>query len=268
MSQYPQPGPPGQDGYGQQPPAGQNYENYETTSPPGVAPAPPQGQPHAGRKKRAYAGQAYEFGAGANAALGGQPQAGDAYSGYSVQQDAAGYPQGGYQQNPVAAQPNTTPMYPGQEAMGGYQPPATGYPAQGVAGVTQQFGQMDISQKPPVAAAPQQSQRAPVLNQLYPTDLSNQPFNVAELDYPPPPAILPPNVRLFQSCSLNLKLTVPTDERNPFALCQLSAQIRPIYAERRPNNALSLEEVEAAICSCHPAVHFLARRRRPCADRA
>ncbi len=223
MSQYPQPGPPGQDGYGQQPPAGQNYENYETTSPPGVAPAPPQGQPHAGRKKRAYAGQAYEFGAGANAALGGQPQAGDAYSGYSVQQDAAGYPQGGYQQNPVAAQPNTTPMYPGQEAMGGYQPPATGYPAQGVAGVTQQFGQMDISQKPPVAAAPQQSQRAPVLNQLYPTDLSNQPFNVAELDYPPPPAILPPNVRLFQSCTWNLNLTVVTDERNPLALCQLSA---------------------------------------------
>jgi protein transport protein SEC24 len=225
MSQYPQPGPPGEDGYGQQPPAGPNYENYEANSPPGVAPAPPQGQAAAGRKKRAYAGQAYEFGAGANAALGGQQQAGGAapYSGYSVQQDAAGYPQGGYQQNPVAAQQNTTPMYPGQEAMGGYQPPATGYPAPGVAGVTQQFGQMDISQKPPVAAAPQQSQRAPVLNQLYPTDLSNQPFNVAELDYPPPPAILPPNVRLFHSCWLNLNLTVATDERNPFALRQLSA---------------------------------------------
>lgn len=82
--------------------------------------------------------------------------------------------------------------------MGGYQPPAPGYPA-GVSGMTQQFGQMDMSQKPPVAAAPQQQQRAPVLNQLYPTDLSNQPFNVAELDYPPPPAILPANVCTYDA---------------------------------------------------------------------
>jgi len=201
MSQYPpQPGAPGQDGYGQQSPTGAPYEDYETNAPPGVPPGPPQGPAHGGRKKRAYAGQAYEFGAGANAALGGQqqaggaPEAGGAYPGYSTQQDAAGYPQGGYQQNPVAAQQNATPMYPGQEPAG-YQPPAPGYPAAGVAGVTQQFNQMDMSQKHPVAAAPQQQQqRAPVLNQLYPTDLSNQPFNIAELDYPPPPAILPPNV--------------------------------------------------------------------------
>lgn len=201
MSQYPpQPGVPGQDGYGQQSPTGQPYENYETNAPPGVAPGPPQGPAHGGRKKRAYAGQAYEFGAGANSVLGGQQQAGGAYTGYSAQQDAAGYPQGGYQQNPVAAQQSATPMYPGQEAVGGYQPPAPAYPAAGVAGVTQQFNQMDLSQKPPVAAAPQQQQqRAPVLNQLYPTDLSNQPFNVAELDYPPPPAILPPNVSPLES---------------------------------------------------------------------
>lgn len=60
--------------------------------------------------------------------------------------------------------------------------------------MTQQFGQMDMSQKP-MAQQPQAQQgRAPVLNQLYPTDLQNQPLNVAELDYPPPPAILPPNV--------------------------------------------------------------------------
>lgn len=36
--------------------------------------------------------------------------------------------------------------------------------------------------------------RAGPLNQLYPTDLLNQPFNVSELDLPPPPIILPPNV--------------------------------------------------------------------------
>jgi protein transport protein SEC24 len=58
--------------------------------------------------------------------------------------------------------------------------------------MTQQFGQMDMSQKPAQLAP---AQRGAQLNQLYPTDLLNQPFNVAELDYPPPPAILPPNVR-------------------------------------------------------------------------
>ena len=195
--QYPQQGAPGQEGYGQHP-GGQNYDNYETNSPPGVAPGPAPGPAPSGRKKRAYAGQAYEFGAGPNAALGGQQQAGGAYPAYSSQADAAGYPQGGYQQTPAAVQQTAVPMYPGQEpapAMGGYQPHAQGYPAAGgVPAMTQQFGQMDMSQKPPIAAAPQQAQRAPVLNQLYPTDLSNQPFNVAELDYPPPPAVLPPNV--------------------------------------------------------------------------
>jgi protein transport protein SEC24 len=208
--QYPQQGAPGQDVYGQQPPAEPSYDNYETNAPPGVPPGPPPGPAHAGRKKRAYAGQAYEFGAGGNAALGGQQQAGGAYPAYSAQAEAAGYPQGGYQQNPAAVQQSATPMYPGQEpapAIGGYQAPAPGYPAAGAGGVpgmTQQFAQMDMSQKPPIAAAPQQSQRAPVLNQLYPTDLSNQPFNVVELDYPPPPAILPPNV-----CIIYASLSCP-----------------------------------------------------------
>ena len=198
--QYPQQSPP--------PPEGQKYDNYETQSPPGVAPAPPQGPAGAGRKKRAYAGQAYEFGAGANSALGGQQQGGAAapsYSGFSAQQDAAGYPQGGYQQNPTAVQQTNTPMYPQDGgSMGGYQPPQPAYPTQppqhtpSIGGVTQQFNQMNVSQ---TAHQPQQQPqapqaKAPVLNQLYPTDLSNQPFNVAELDYPPPPAVLPPNVSI------------------------------------------------------------------------
>ena len=199
--QFPQQSPPPPDGYGQNA-SSPNYQDYETQDPPGVPPAPPQGGPApGGRKKRAYAGQAYEFGAGANASLGGQQQGGapaPAPQGYSAQQDAAGYPQGGYQQNPTAVQQGNVPMYPQDSgSMGGYQPPAPAYPTQpqqpapSIGGVTQQFGQMNMSQgqQPPAAPA-----KAPVLNQLYPTDLSNQPLNVGELDYPPPPAILPPNV--------------------------------------------------------------------------
>lgn len=61
--------------------------------------------------------------------------------------------------------------------------------------MTQQFSQMDMSRpQPQQQPQPQAAAKAPVLNQLYPTDLSNQPFNVAELDYPPPPAVLPANV--------------------------------------------------------------------------
>jgi protein transport protein SEC24 len=48
----------------------------------------------------------------------------------------------------------------------------------------------------PQQQQPQMGQpgRPAVLNQLYPTDLLTQPFNVTELDLPPPPIILPPNV--------------------------------------------------------------------------
>jgi protein transport protein SEC24 len=202
--QLPPQGYPVQDGFAQP------QEHYPSVSPPGTAPgaapgaAPPAASGPGGRKKRAYAGQAYEFGAGANSALGGQQQGGGGYSGFSQQQHEAGYPQGGYQQNPAAVQQGQVPLYGQQDpgSLGGYQPPAPTYPVGGAApavggggvgGMTQQFSQMDMSQKPQPQAAPQ---RGPVLNQLYPTDLLNQPFNVQELDYPPPPAILPPNVSI------------------------------------------------------------------------
>ena len=188
-----------EDGYPQAvSPSVPSYENYETQAPPGVPPAPPQGPVPGHRKKRAYAGQAYEFGATGNVAQGTAPPAAG-YSGFSQQADAAGYPQGGYQQQPAAVQQSQTPLYGYQDGagVGGYQPPAPAYPVAGqtpqVGQVTQQFSQMDMSQKP-AAAAP--AQRAPVLNQLFPVDLLNQPFNVAELDYPPPVAILPANVSL------------------------------------------------------------------------
>jgi protein transport protein SEC24 len=197
MSQYPPANPGPQDGYNASShPEGPNYEDYETTAPPGVPPGPHPGPTPGTRKKRAYAGQAYEF--GGNAVQGQQQVVG--YSGFSQQQDAAGYPQGGYKQTPAAVQMGQVPLYGHQDAtvVGGYQASAPTYPTQtpavgGVNSMTQQFGQMDMSQKPGGAAPP--AQNAPVLNQLYPTDLLNQPFNVAELDYPPPPAILPPNVR-------------------------------------------------------------------------
>ena len=198
--QLPSQGYPVQDGYAQP------QDHYAPVSPPGTAsgPAhPTSASVPGGRKKRAYAGQAYEFGAGANSALGGQQQGGGGYSGFSQQQHEAGYPQGGYQQNPAAVQQGQVPLYGHQDtgSLGGYQPPAPTYPVGGVApvvgggvgGMTQQFSQMDMSQKPQPQAVPQ---RGPVLNQLYPTDLLNQPFNVQELDYPPPPAILPPNVSI------------------------------------------------------------------------
>ena len=207
QSQYSAAQPP-PDGYAQ-PQQGAEYVDYEATSPPGVGPGPPAGPgPAQGRKKRRYyAGQAYEFGAGGNAAAtpagaqGGQP-----LTGFNQQQDAAGYPQGGYAQNPAAVQPGQTPMYGGQDQnVGGYQPPGATYPTQQpqaaaapVQGMTQQFGQMDMNQRHQPQQQPQAAQQnqAPRLNQLYPTDLQNQPLNVAELDYPPPPAILPPNVSL------------------------------------------------------------------------
>ncbi|OQO11370.1 Protein transport protein sec24 [Cryoendolithus antarcticus] len=182
--------------------------------------------PAGGKKKRAYAGQAYEFGAGGNAAPGGQGAAGaqpPAAVGYG---GAAGYgaaPVGaasygqpasyGGQQVPYgapgSADPNATPIAQpagyGQPQYGQPQPlyeaPQQGYPVQtpGVAGVTQQFGQMGVGAQPlPAAQQPGlQGGLAPAqrLNPLVPVDISAQgaPFHVSDLDLPPPPIILPPN---------------------------------------------------------------------------
>lgn len=222
-AQIPAQGYPAQDGYGLP------QEQYAAVSPPGTAAGvPPVAAGPGGRKKRAYAGQAYEFGAGANSALGGQQQGGAAHPGFSQQQHEAGYPQGGYQQTPAAVQQGQVPLYGGQDggAVGGYQPPGPAYPvagvppatAGGVSGLTQQFGQMDMSQKAAPQAAPQ---RGPTLNQLYPTDLLNQPFNVAELDYPPPPVMLPPNVSFPRSSAVYLSILTSTDKCHPFSGCQL-----------------------------------------------
>ncbi|KKK20088.1 hypothetical protein ARAM_000821 [Aspergillus rambellii] len=168
----PQGGYPPQEGYGQ--PVPQQAA--------GAPPAAAQGQA-AGKKKRAYAGEAFEFGSGANAALGGQLPAGGSYGAYHPPQ----------QQQPAYG------VDPSQMAQG-YAPPA----APGVAQMTQQFGAMGVTDPHlmPPQAAPQPASQAPrpvPLNQLYPTDLITQPFNVAELDYPPPPIVLPPGTSVYPS---------------------------------------------------------------------
>ncbi|PGH10210.1 protein transporter SEC24 [Helicocarpus griseus UAMH5409] len=193
--------PPGghpQDPYGQQQPYVEDPYSASGSPVQGNAPAPGPST-HGGKKKRAYAGQAYEFGAGQNAALGGQLQGGGAYGGYAAPQPPQAYPQGTYGAEPV-------PMAPQMVApagVGGYQPPTEAYPSQPVAmdQMTQQMGQMSMGGQP--AMQPVQAQRSVPLNQLYPTDLLTQPFNVAELDYPPPPIILPPNASVTPSPTAN-----------------------------------------------------------------
>lgn len=159
-----------------------------------------------GRRKRQYAGQAYDFGAGANSALGGQAPGGGSFSaapgagyeGYNPSVEQASYQQPAYGGEYAAPAPAGQPGY-GQPApaVGGYQAPDMAYPAHGattllggVNQITQGMGSMGIQ---PQQTVPQAQQR-PHLNQLYPTDMLNQPFSVAELDLPPPPIALPPNV--------------------------------------------------------------------------
>ena len=154
-----------------------------------------------GKKKRNYAGQAYEFGGGANANLGGQqvgggqypppPSQGQGYGDYGQQpQQQASYPGQNYGSGP-ASPAFGGPNYGQQpQNVGGYQSPEPAYPAQGgpqhpsVGGITQGMGNMSVGQHAPIQGR----------NQLYPSDITNSPLNVNELDLPPPPIILPPNV--------------------------------------------------------------------------
>jgi protein transport protein SEC24 len=203
------------DGYGQYPPG---QEPHYTDDPAG-SPPPPEAmnQPlDAGKKKkRGYATQAFEFGAGGNAAAGGQTPGGlppgpggvgaNPMGGYPGQQDFQGGYAGspapvGYGGAPAPAAYGAPGGTPAQAGVGGYQAPepyyqgatsAAGAP-QGVSGITAGMAGMNVGEQAPQQQPAQQARVA--LNQLYPTDLLNQPFNVSELDLPPPPCILPPNV--------------------------------------------------------------------------
>ena len=168
----------------------------------------PEVAAHGKKKKRGYAAGAFDVGSGANAAVGGQMQGGAPPPGMPQQPQAApgygGYPQQEPQQ-PAAAQGYQYPAqgYPAQQpqqpAYGGYAAPDQGYPAPqtgapGVGGITQGMGGMNIGGQPQQQAQQQAQTPRAAMNQLYPTDLINQPFNASELDLPPPPITLPPNV--------------------------------------------------------------------------
>ncbi|KAJ9648727.1 COPII subunit [Coniosporium tulheliwenetii] len=122
-----------------------------------------EGAPGAHKKKRAYAAQAYDFGAGAN----------------TIQQ----------QQPP--------PLIPVAPAMMQPQEQLTAQFGQ------MNFGGQPQQPIPPqMQAAPQQMQPPPqhsVLNQLYPTDIISQPVQPFEIDGPPPPINLPPNTSVTPS---------------------------------------------------------------------
>ncbi|POS82684.1 vWA-like protein, partial [Erysiphe pulchra] len=173
------------------------------------------------KKKRGYAAQAYEFGAGANSSLGGQIQGGAQF-----QQPQGPAYNGGYAAQPDPQIPYGAPYYGSQSvpvnsgaqasAIGGptpytgigYQPPNSGNSninaSTDLAGITQSMGQMGINNtQPGIQKAAPQVARPLVLNQLYPTDLLSQPFNVGELDLPPPPIILPPNSSVTPSPNAN-----------------------------------------------------------------
>jgi protein transport protein SEC24 len=227
---------------------GQQYgQEQDGSQQQGATPAPAAGA----KKKRAYAGQAFDFGQGANAGQtaappGGQPAPGAGAFGYpaQAQQPAYGMPQQPAYGQPGYADPAAQQQAPayGQPAYGqpaGYEAPQTGYPQQptpgaaqpGVQGVTQQFGQMGMGGQPSQQpqTVPQAAQR---LNPLIPTDISmqGQPFHVSDLDQPPPPIILPPNVRTAPRFQDGTKLIIEIELGHSFSSCELPTQICPINA--------------------------------------
>ena len=217
-----------QQGYGS---PEQQYPASQGSSPP--PPEQPGQAPAGGKKRRQYAGQAYEFGAGGNT----QPPAGAAYSGVTAGYDGyapadQGFQQPGYQQPGHGGsfsvgtpqeqqQPYGQPQYqPQPPGVGGYQPPDSMYAGPG--GQQSQSGidhiQSGLSNMG-IGGSPQpQPQQAPMqrphLNQLHPTDMMNQPFHVSELDLPPPPIVLPPNVSLGARYDFSASLMPIADKRD------------------------------------------------------
>ncbi|KAF3931820.1 hypothetical protein ABW19_dt0201318 [Dactylella cylindrospora] len=179
--------------------------------PPGEdASQPAQAAPAHGRKQRAYATQQYEFAQGANSSLG-QP----GHGGFPPETTYGGAPgyQGGqapapsyepsYGQTQPAPQfqqlvqptPYGQPSTYGQPVQGGYQAPDMG-------GITQGLGGMSLGGQAPAQAGYGQPAGGPPSSYLQTIDLM-QPFNVAELDLPPPTINLPPNSSATPSPNAN-----------------------------------------------------------------
>ncbi|KID92519.1 Protein transport protein SEC24 [Metarhizium guizhouense ARSEF 977] len=209
---------PPADGYGQYP--GQP-EQPEQPAQAGFAPQDASIAAPSKKKKRGYAAQAFEVGSGANAAVGGQMQgSGQQYGMPAAQQPVAygNYPQPDAQHQAPGPgyQYSQAPVQPQQQVSYGYQAPDQGYASAGpqpsgpgVAGITQGMGGMQLGGQPqqqyqqPGQAFTQQPARVGPLNQLYPTDLMNNPFSVSELDLPPPPIVLPANSSVTPSPDAN-----------------------------------------------------------------
>jgi protein transport protein SEC24 len=146
-----------------------------------------QAQQAGGKKKRAYAQQAYEFGHNAPQ----QPVQGSApmMGGMGAQQIGMGAQQ--MPQNP----PDHLANQFGQMNLQQQQQPSSYQPyAQQPQQPIQQQMQQPVQQQMPAMGIANQ-------NQLLPSDLMSQPFMVQELDNPPPPINLPPNVRSIQMIS-------------------------------------------------------------------
>ena len=274
------------DGYGQYPPqeygqqapySEQPAEGYENPASPPLQTQAQHAADQGRKKKRAYAAGAFDVGAGANAAAGGQVQGGGqfgapqpvapGYGGYP-QPDAqpAGYaaPQPSYGLGQPVAPAGGAPGYPAPEPFypSSGAPPAPG----GVQGITSGVSNMQLgSGAQPAQQAPPQARAGP-LNQLYPTDLLNQPFNVSELDLPPPPIILPPNVSVLPSAVLVSKRAVapshfaladtlpPLVKRHFVAGRQLLPQVRALDPQRRADDAFTSQEEQASFRARHTAI--------------
>ncbi|KAL1844114.1 hypothetical protein VTJ49DRAFT_4966 [Mycothermus thermophilus] len=212
------------DGYGQYPP--QQHADQAAypdqggyVNPADAPPAPGATTTHHAdhhkKKKRTYAAGAFEVGMGGNAAAGPAAPVAGQFGAAAAAPAAPGY--GGYPAQPEVVQPAAYGVQP-QPAYGvpqpaapaaGYQAPETYYstgavppPSGAIAGLAAGMGAMNLG----TASHPSQPREQPrvgPLNQLYPTDLLNQPFNVSELDLPPPPIILPPNSSVTPSPDAN-----------------------------------------------------------------
>jgi protein transport protein SEC24 len=156
------------------------------------------GLPAQQKKKRNYAAQAYEFGANAQN-QGGQPSL------------AGNVPPGA-----AYGTPDTLTQQFGQ--MDIQQPPM---PQQQHQQNQQQQQQQHVPQQAQQQAAPQQTAQ---LNQLYPSDLISQPFNVNELDLPPPPINLPPNVAIQKKIE-EYRLLTFLDIMYAQSVCELRPEI-------------------------------------------
>ena len=197
------------------PPNGQpSHEQYQQEQYDPNQQEAPSAPTAGGRRKRNYAGQAYDFGGGANSALGGQQQGGGAYPGPPGMQSQ---PQPGYPAHPGPAY-GSNPASPGMggppgygqppPGVGGYQPPDPAYPTHGVppaqpgmTGITQGMGNLAMGGQGQNVPLPMQGQiqGRPAMNQLIPIDLLNQHLDVSELSRPPPQINLPPHVSLSWS---------------------------------------------------------------------